>query len=445
MAGTRSWRTSGVRVTGIQLALILLGVIGLVACGSDNLSRMGRSLDGEADVAVLADGSDQTTTQVAPPILGTITFDQWCTAWGLTCPKAPFPGFPSEDTQFTVEQWKAIAAIADALLNTPSLFDVTRTELSDPDLLKVVSGLELTPWYDKLITKIDQIKWQELMLDAGLLMSRLEADTSYAVPSGMQMGMSQTLDFALDPSALIAINGLKASCALPECTETVRSVAVSEPNVMTVSLDRLTVTGVPMQFVMDEILGDIDLAGLQGIQLTPAKAAPVIGPLLRVINKPSRVISLDDLFFQAVRDNLAPILPADPKTEFLYVILNAMLSVQSGNGSSASLIAINQVPGSALKCALTSGDAKVSLDKTFGLKRTYTVDANTTGLEFYGVTVTIPKAFNMSIKLKRVEIGTEKITIRDIPLIGKVEMKYADIPSGSDQGGTQDIGITCTK
>ncbi len=456
MAGTRSWRTSGVRVTGIQLALLLIGVIGWVGCGTGDLSQLGRSLEGETDVAVLPDGSETSTEQPVPgdetvpvftaPILGTVTFDEWCTAWGLTCPKAPFPGFPSEEQQFTAEQWKAAAAIASSLLNSPSLFEMTREELSDPDLLTAVTALELTPWYDKLIAKVDAIKWQDLYLDTGLLKSDLLEASTYAVPSGLTMGMEQAMVFALDPAAKIGLTGLKATCALPECSESVKSVEVTEPNVMNVVMDRVTVTGVPMQFVMDEMLGDIDLPSLQGIELTPAKIAPAIGPLLRVLNRPTRVISLDDLFFQTVSENLPAIIPAGEKTDFLYVILSALLSVQSGNGTAASVMAINQIPGSALKCELTSGDAKVTLDKSFGIKRIYTVDATTTGLEFYGVTVSMPKAFNMSIKLKRVEIGAEKITIRDIPLVGKVEMKYSDLPTGGGEGEEpQEIGITCTK
>ena len=63
----------------------------------------------------------------------------------------------------------------------------------------------------------------------------------------------------------------------------------------------------------------------------------------------------------------------------------------------------------------------------FGVKRVYPVNATTLGLEFYGVEAAAKKALGISIKLKRVELSGDKITILDVPIIGKVDVKLSDI------------------
>ncbi len=85
------------------------------------------------------------------------------------------------------------------------------------------------------------------------------------------------------------------------------------------------------------------------------------------------------------------------------------------------------VKGATAKCDVNNGDVKVKFSSEFGVKRVYQPNATTLGLEFYGLEASAKKALGLSIKLKRLELTADKITILDVPIIGKVELKLDEI------------------
>ena len=398
-----------------------LVVAGLAACGGlerEDLSTSARSLT------------------------GTVTYRQWCAGWGLACPQGVAPNVPTEKNPWTVEQWTAVATLVDSLLNSPSQMQITRAELSEEALLQAVTALELNKWYDQLMQRVDTYKWLEMYNGPGTVQSFVEAPTTTLGESGLQMNADTATEMAFRASQPeIRFKGFSATSPLAGETVGLQSVKVTDLNVMDVKWDNLLVTAVPIDFGMDEILGDLDVNGLQQVQLSLSKIVKALGPLMTWMSKPTRNLFLDQDFFAVAREQLPKLLPVDPKVEGLYPVLDALQSVKTSTATGQNMATVLQIGGVALGCDMESGTikAKMKFDREFGVKRFYKVNADTVGFEFYGMKVSMPSAFGATITMKRVEITPEKIIIRDIPIVGKVEVKMADL------GDLSKATIVCTK
>ncbi len=381
-----------------------------------------------------------SSSQAATTTLG---FRQWCQSWGLSCPQGPAPNVPLKDTPWSVSQWTAAAKMMTSLLNGPSQIQVTRAELDEEALQQAVAALEMDKWYDQLIRRVDTYKWQELVSGPGLVESFSAAPVTTTAASGLKMSAETTTEMAFCADPVIQLKGFSAASPFSGETAALQWVAVSATNVMDVRLGSLLVTAVPIDFVMREILGDLDVDGLMEMKLSLGKVVKALGPLMTWMSKPTRNLELDQEFFAVARAELPGLIPAEQeaKAEGLYPALDALQSLRTSAVTGQNLLSAVQLAGAALSCDMESGTlkAKVKLEREFGIKRFYTVSADTSGFEVYGMKVSIPSAFGATIAMKRVEFSPEKIIIRDVPIVGKVELKMADL------GDLSAATIACTK
>jgi hypothetical protein len=171
----------------------------------------------------------------------------------------------------------------------------------------------------------------------------------------------------------------------------------------------------------------LDLSKLEGKEIALGDVIQAGAPLVGWLNQSSRQIALERAFFATSANELDDLLPEDGLGQTLGNLLGRFEKLRTSSTPGTNLASVNLVKGATAKCDVNNGDVKVKFAAEFGVKRIYQPNASTLGIEFYGLEASAKKALGLSIKLKRLELSADKITILDVPIIGKVELKLDEV------------------
>lgn len=413
-----SFFRSSKRVSVWPMAMVL----GLGACGSQ----------GSADRSSVKNETNET--------FSALSFESWCDSWAILCESEPSP-VPAPIT-LDGKTWTAITNVATEALNNPITFNVTRAEVDSPQLAQAFEKLGLTSELNEFKTSLDNAQWQSLGLEGKSIVSRASAQGRVDAANGLSFESGTALSLSLGANSSIAVNGLSLSSAAVAQPAPLTSISLGEGNSLNFALGEDTVQNVPITFLEDTLLSafGVEDAATEATEFTTDQIISAAYPLLSWANKPQRTVSLNRKFFSVAGTELKPVLDGE---DFGPAVLNALSALDSlaiSATAGRNVAQITQVSGAKLECNINNGEAKVTLDREFGLKRFYQVDGGI-GLEFYGVKASARLALGIPLTLKRIELRGNKVTILDIPIIGKIDVDLDQL-GGS---GEEETVFACVK
>jgi hypothetical protein len=211
-------------------------------------------------------------------------------------------------------------------------------------------------------------------------------------------------------------------------------MAVSGDGSFILGLNDRSVTGLPQDFALDNLLlaFGLDVSRLDGKEIALGDVIQAAAPLVGWLNQSSRQIVLERAFFASSAGELGTLIPDNGLGQNLGNLLGRFEKLRTASDGRSNIASVSLVNGSTANCDVNNGDVKVKFSAEFGVKRIYQPSPTTLGLEFYGLGVSAKKALGIGIKLKRVELSADKITILDVPIIGKVDVKLDSIGGGPD-------------
>lgn len=398
---TRSMGTGG----GVShsMGLFLVFGLGLTACGPQISSE-------RHELKV-----DESMAQ---------TYQEWCTDWQLDCPANE----PGKTNPLTAEQFQALSTVLSSALASPSIFSITRQELDAPGLQQAMTALKLDDVYQDVRARLDATQWQAGGFENGALVSRQASASSLRTASGVIWNLSPLQNVTLIPGA-IQLSGINVGADAAKDTPALQAMGVASDGNFNWDLSDRAVEQVPQDFALDNLLLAFGLNTdlLEGKEIALPQIIEAGGPLVSWLNQSSRQFALDRSFFATSSSQLGVLLPDNGLGQSLGNLLGRFEKLRTSSDPKSNMATVALVKGATAKCDVNNGDIKVKFASEFGVKRVYQVNPTTLGVEFYGLEASAKKAFGLSIKLKRIELGPEKITILDVPIIGKVELKLDEI------------------
>lgn len=397
--------------SGHSIGMVLAFGLGLTACGPKFSSE-------RAELK-----SDGTMAQ---------TYQEWCTDWQLSCPVTD----PGKADPLTKDQFKALSTILSSALASPSVFSITREDLDAEGLKQAMTALHLDDVYQDVQARLEASQWQSGGLENGALVSRNAASSSQRSESGLLLNLDTVQKVAL-ATGEIQMSGLGWSADAAKEAPGLQSMAVASDGTFGLGMSDRMVNQVPQAFALDNLLlaFGLDTGKLEGKEIALPDLITAGAPLVGWLNQSSRQIALDRVFFATTAGQLPALIPEDNLGQSLGNLLNSFDKLRTSSAPGSNLAAVSLLKGKTAKCDMNSGEIKVEFSSEFGVKRIYQPNPTTLGLEFYGLKASAKKALGIGIKLKRIELTSEKITILDVPIIGKVELKLDEV-SNPDQKTT---------
>jgi hypothetical protein len=390
------------------MGLFLVIGLGLTACGQQNPSEPSTM------------NADERATQ---------SYQEWCTGWQLNCPVEE----PGKDTPMTSAQFKALSNVARGVMNSPSVFRITRQELDAGTLKQALSALHLDDVYQDVQSRLDGRQWQSGGLESGALVSRHAEASQVETDAGLVWNLDAVQKVELGADG-VQLSGFGLGAPAAQEAPALKSFAVDADNSFNLALSDREVQGVPQDFALDNFLltFGLDVTQLDGKEIALPDVIAAGAPLVSWLNTSSRQIVLQRTFFATAANEMPVLLPDNGMGKALGNLMSRLESIQTSSQSGANLASAALVRGNTAMCDMNNGEIKMKFSSEFGIKRIYQPGPGSLGIEFYGLEASAKKALGIGIKLKRVELTASKITILDIPILGKVDLNLGDV-SNPDQ------------
>ncbi|WP_141734343.1 hypothetical protein [Oligoflexus tunisiensis] len=386
-----------------SMGLFLVMGLGLTACGPQISSE-------RAEMK-----ADEGATQ---------SYQEWCTGWQLNCPVVE----PGKDAPLTAAQFKALTTVARGVLSSPSVFSLTRQELDAEGLKQALTALHLEDVYQDVQERLDARQWQSGGLESGALVSHHAAGSQLKTDAGLLWNLEPVQKVELIAEA-IQLSGFGLSAEAAEEAPVLKGLSVAEDSSFSLELSDRAVQGVPQDFALDSLLltFGLDLTMLDGKEIALPDLIAAGAPLVSWLNTSTRQIVLERAFFATAASEMGVLLPDDGMGQALGNLMSRLETMRTSSQAGTNLASVALVRGSTAKCDMNNGEIKMKFAAEFGIKRIYQPSASSLGIEFYGLEASAKKALGIPIKLKRVELSADKITILDVPIIGKVDLKLDDV------------------
>jgi hypothetical protein len=368
--------------------------------------------------------SEQSTLKVDE--VATQSYQEWCTGWEMDCPVDE----PGKTVPLSEAQFKALSTILGSALNSPSVFSITRQELDADGLKQALSALKMDDVYQDVQSRLDARQWQSGGLEKGVVVSNHAAPSNVRTDAGLVWNLDAVQKVSLNRGSIL-LSGMGTSADAAKESPLLKSMAVASDGSFNLGMNDRSVQQVPQDFALDSLFlaFGLDVSKLDGKELALADVVQAGAPLVGWLNQSSRQIILEREFFATAANELGTLLPEDGIGESLGNLLSRFEKLKTSSQAGSNIASVSLVKGNTAKCDVNNGDVKLKFSSEFGVKRIYQPDANTLGIELYGLEASAKKALGIGIKLKRLELTADKIIIRDVPIIGKVEVKLDDVTS----------------
>ncbi len=349
------------------------------------------------------------------------SYTAWCEKWDIACDASL--GAVEGKSPFRSDKWDAITSVASEALNSSVLFSVTRSEFDSPDLLAGLEKLGMASELKQLKTSLDDSHWQSVSIEAKKFVSRTAGESSLITHLGLGIKADSTISLSPGADGVVQLEGLSLTSKTGEQASQLSRVSLGRGESLNLTFSDQIVQDVPFRFIEDNLNSAFKLEDSSPLskEFSPQQIFGAAYPLLSWVNKPQRTASLTRRFFVLAENKLKPVLAGENSGPALLTLISAMDTFDFSASPGKNVLHFGQVNGSKLVCTMNGGMSKFMFDKDFGLKRFYKVDGGI-GLEFYGIKASAKLALGIPLTLKRLEIKNNKITILDIPIIGKIEL-----------------------
>lgn len=361
------------------------------------------------------------------------SFGELCVEWALDCAQEPWPRFPTDENPWEIEQWQAAFDIGNAFLSSGSQFEISRSDLSEEDLTTAVELVGLQAAYDKTVAILDEVTWSHLVISGEnqAVQGYFQAANSRDFQSGLVVTADPftSISFHSDGTTELLLSGFGLSAVSLEETYPLQSVGISIPDYFSVNIGQDSVLDVPMHFLVEQGLRDVIDAVPTEMPSDFDKLLPALGHLAHFVNKPNRIITLDSAFFDLVAQNLPLLLGDEEDLSDLYTLIESLDSLTTREPDDPPLLTALTKPQKKLECRMetTLLTAKMQFKNSFGINSVSKPTVNTVQLNPFGIRISLPILFGLSFDLTRMNIGPDSITIHNVPVVRKYEIKYKDL------------------
>ena len=353
------------------------------------------------------------------------TFGEWCDSWQLDCPVGEPANFPLPDRPLSYDQWMAFSNIINAFMDSRSRFSLTRDELEDPNLEKIFQTLEIPEALSNLKEYLDRYNFTSVNKDLlGNLNLKFAETASHQTDAGFDVSFNERSSMAFESSGKIRLKGIGIGRA-GSTTDDLTEIKISDINVLDMKTRFFTVNQVPMKFMSDQVIKGIE--GLMPSGEVKAKNLMSIAvPLIEWFEDSSRSLNLRKNFFQVVKNEISRLNGTESTND--PNILDILNAAYTGKNSQGNLFTAKL--DKEFHCKIkTEGEPDIHLElkKSFGLKSIESRGSDTNRIRVTGIRV---KAMGVGFNLNRIDVSPSKVTIRDIPFIGKKEIKLDEQEEG---------------
>ena len=375
-----------------------------------------------------------STSQSAIPLDSETDFTTWCLEWQINCDT----GDAKLPDTIQQNEWQSINAMIGAFVASGSNIAITSTDLADARLEDAMMRLGVGEIFAKVQGRLSDRSWNSLALRDQVVASE-QLDTSFdELETGLQLSTESLMNLAWLERGRINLNGLAIGSGNQLDLLALKAISVAESGYFSLEMSDLTVNAVPASFLIDHGLRSLGIQAtdFDAIDIKLPSVISAAGPLVDWMQNDSRQVRLNAGFFDVTATELRQLLADNKDLKGLDTVVDSLQRLQVVSGKS-NLVEANSQRN--FECSINQGDVRLKVNQDFGIKSAKALDDTTLGLEFYGLRASAKKAFGITIGLKRVELKEDKIIIRDVPLIGKVELDLNEL--GGGEGGS--LSVDC--
>lgn len=381
-----------------------------------------------------ASSSSSDLDEAAQPEVA--SFQEWCTAWGLTCPTTPPDNVPSADHPWSAAQWQSAFALVKATASSPGNVRITRAELDDQNLATALQHLGGAEMLAQLKQRLDASKVQSVGVTAGGFSLAASAPADFAAQSGLVVHNDVAVTARVTDAFDVAVTGLDVH-GQTDAADALAGFGVTNVNVLDWRGPSTAVAGVPIKFAFQELAG-VELGGdaptaMPGYQ----QLQPAMMPLKDWITTGQRDVDLRREAFQAYAQHLPRLVDDQQMATALRYILERVKTVQSTAASRRQKLVQGEATGE-IRC--NAGDqAQIMIQPQFGITSLTRLSATSSQVALYGIKVKpLTGAIRPTITLNRIDFEPTRIVVRDVPIMGTYVIDMSD-----SSGGGMSMNLTC--
>ncbi|MBM3381389.1 MAG: hypothetical protein FJY29_03015 [Betaproteobacteria bacterium] len=380
-----------------------------------------------------------------------ISFEQWCTRWGLICPK-PEPKSFATETQTSLskdeQKWRAIAELTDKAFKSGSNFTIEQQELNSARIRIFMNQLGWGDVHGDVLDVLNKSGLRKLVLEpTGQL--RFEARTTLNGQSGTVRGNSgMKWAFANEGEVSVGalgqyiFKGLEFSAATSFESDEFGQLHFNESDKTLWSGNALAVTHIPDGFFIKDIpvrwekFNDVK----RDVLVRNATEAR------NIIFSPNRIVRLNSSFFDTAAKHSELFVEDDKIKTAVRQLINAFGQMEMKAPSTSNPLAqVSLQQAGSVVCRIEMSGTPaidVTLDKLFGIQNVFTNEKRNAQIDLYGINIKARVGIPISFNLRRVDIEPTRIVIKGIPVVGEISIP---LPGSDKKLGKELKKLECSE
>jgi len=380
-----------------------------------------------------------------------ISFEQWCTRWGLICPK-PEPKSFATETQTSLskdeQKWRAIAELTDKAFKSGSNFTIEQQELNSARIRIFMNQLGWGDVHGDVLDVLNKSGLRKLVLEpTGRL--RFEARTTLNGQSGTVRGNSgMKWAFANEGEVSVGalgqyiFKGLEFSAATSFESDEFGQLHFNESDKTLWSGNALAVTHIPDGFFIKDIpvrwekFNDVK----RDVLVRNATEAR------NIIFSPNRIVRLNSSFFDTAAKHSELFVEDDKIKTAVRQLINAFGQMEMKAPSTSNPLAqVSLQQAGSVVCRIEMSGTPaidVTLDKLFGIQNVFTNEKRNAQIDLYGINIKARVGIPISFNLRRVDIEPTRIVIKGIPVVGEISIP---LPGSDKKLGKELKKLECSE
>lgn len=380
-----------------------------------------------------------------------VSFEQWCTRWGLICPK-PEPKSFATETQTSLskdeQKWRAIAELTDKAFKSGSNFTIEQQELNSARIRIFMNQLGWGDVHGDVLDVLNKSGLRKLVLEpTGRL--RFEARTTLNGQSGTVRGNSgMKWAFANEGEVSVGalgqyiFKGLEFSAATSFESDEFGQLHFNESDKTLWSGNALAVTHIPDGFFIKDIpvrwekFNDVK----RDVLVRNATEAR------NIIFSPNRIVRLNSSFFDTAAKHSELFVEDDKIKTAVRQLINAFGQMEMKAPSTSNPLAqVSLQQAGSVVCRIEMSGTPaidVTLDKLFGIQNVFTNEKRNAQIDLYGINIKARVGIPISFNLRRVDIEPTRIVIKGIPVVGEISIP---LPGSDKKLGKELKKLECSE
>ncbi len=360
----------------------------------------------------------------------TTSFQEWCQSWKLMCDTERSE--PKNEMQ--EQKWNALLTIVRAGLSDELKLNLSSKDLTDEKLMSAFDEMGLSELTQKMRSLIEKSDLQtiEILGNSALGINLAGEQQKWNGTSGLQWEVQSQSKVVVGQNSNIELNGFNFLSSDNIFRESLKGVSFDSVHGFSWKNESLKVTNVPTDFFMKDLgfdvtkFGDVRLSAL-------IKNLPT---LIEWSQQTKHTFSLGEKFFSTLARH-GEKLADSPETKLIFSqIAPHLLRMNTLDSQGKTFLDVTLREQKGLNCKFEVEGVpgmNLLLSSDFGIRSYGKNEQDHSRFTFFGIEakVDIPGPFDPSFTLKEVDIEPDRITIRQVPIVGKISIPFKD--GGSDK------------